>query len=188
MFNLRTWFTAALLASTTLATPALAADTAPSALVRVAPPVHRTLSEQLTGYGTVSAATGEASDLALPRAGRLPRPAVNARQRVTRGTGLVPLATGARDALPYRQAPANLAPAREPHPVPVVPPSAFLRLARGAYLLPVLDGQAVRVAVKPGIEADGLIAVRGPLDPTLPVVTLGNYELRDGMAVREAQR
>ncbi len=346
MFNLRTWFTAALLASTTLATPALAADTAPSALVRVAPPVHRTLSEQLTGYGTVSAATGEASDVALPRAGRLTRLAVNAGQRVTRGQVLFQFATGAADALAYRQALANLALARDQNSrsvqlyaqklitasqlaaarkalidaeaalraqrqlgsgrtteqvkapfagivtavsaaqgdylaagvavlklqrardqqvqlgiepedvtrvqvgmavriasvfnaadsvtvqvaavygtinprtrlvdvlvrlsgaqahflngtrvsgaitvrteaVTAVPRSAVLRDDRGAYLFQVRDGQAVRVAVKTGIEADGLIAVSGPLDPTLPVVTLGNYELRDGMAVREAQR
>jgi hypothetical protein len=36
------------------------------------------------------------------------------------------------------------------------------------------------------VENGGLIAVSGPLDRDLKVVVLGNYELNDGMAVREA--
>ena len=42
-----------------------------------------------------------------------------------------------------------------------------------------------RVAVTQGAESQGLIAISGPVDSRLPVVVLGNYELQDGMAVRE---
>lgn len=345
MFAFRTVITATLL-TIILCPPAFAADDGPTALVRVAPPVQRTLSERLTGYGMVTAATGEASDVALPRGGRLARMMVSAGQRVTRGERLFAFATGAADTLAYRQARAavtlardeqqrseqlyaqklitasQLAAARkgltdaeaalraqrqlgsgkaieqvtapfdgvvvavraaqgdylaagtpvlklqrsqqqqvqlgiEPEdisrikvgmPVQItsvfdaadtvatkvaavygtinpqtrlvdvmvrlsgpqahflngtrvsgaitveaaqataVPRSAVLSDDHGAYLYQVRGGHAHRVAVQTGIEADGLIAVTGDLDPSLPVVTQGNYELQDGMAVREAGR
>jgi len=41
------------------------------------------------------------------------------------------------------------------------------------------------VDVITGIESKGLIGVSGSLDPQQPVVVLGNYELKDGMTVRE---
>jgi membrane fusion protein, multidrug efflux system len=67
----------------------------------------------------------------------------------------------------------------------VVPRSAVLRDARGAYLFQVLNGKARRVDVQTGLEHAGLVAVNGRgLDPAQPVVSLGNYELHDGMAVR----
>jgi membrane fusion protein (multidrug efflux system) len=66
-----------------------------------------------------------------------------------------------------------------------VPRQAVLRDAQGGYLFQVKDGRARRVNVATGIESGGLIGVRGPLDPAQPVVILGNYELRDGMKVRE---
>ena len=69
-----------------------------------------------------------------------------------------------------------------------VPRQAVLRDAQGWYLFQVVGGKARRVAVKPGIEAHGQVAVDGTLDAAAKVVTLGNYELKDGMAVREAAR
>lgn len=66
-----------------------------------------------------------------------------------------------------------------------VPRQAVLRDAKGAYLFQVKSGRALRVNVTTGIEDGGLVGIRGSLDPSLPVVVLGNYELKDGMAVRE---
>lgn len=67
----------------------------------------------------------------------------------------------------------------------VVPRSAVLRDEHGAYLFQVAQGKAHRVTVQTGLEQAGLIAVQGEFDPKLPVVSLGNYELREGMAVHE---
>lgn len=67
----------------------------------------------------------------------------------------------------------------------VVPRSAVLRDARGAYLFQVHGGKARRIEVATGLERDGLIAVEGALDANAPVVSLGNYELQDNMAVRQ---
>lgn len=69
---------------------------------------------------------------------------------------------------------------------PVVPRQAVLRDGRGDYLFQVKDGRARRVDVDTGIESQGLVIVSGPLDPAGRVVVLGNYELNDGMKVREA--
>lgn len=66
-----------------------------------------------------------------------------------------------------------------------VPRPAVLRDAKGAFIFQVDNGHARRVAVQTGIVSGELIGVRGSFDPQLPVVVLGNYELRDGMAVRE---
>ena len=40
--------------------------------------------------------------------------------------------------------------------------------------------------VIPGIETANVIAIDGQFNPKEAVVVLGNYELEDGMAVREA--
>jgi membrane fusion protein (multidrug efflux system) len=69
-----------------------------------------------------------------------------------------------------------------------VPRSAVLTDANGAYVFQVLAGKAHRVNVTQGIETQGMIAISGPLDPKLPIVVLGNYELQDGMPVREGAR
>ena len=68
----------------------------------------------------------------------------------------------------------------------VVPRNAVLRDDKGSYIFQVANGHAKRVDVKTGIETDQLTEVAGGFDPSLKVVTLGNYELREGMAVREA--
>lgn len=70
----------------------------------------------------------------------------------------------------------------------VVPRSAVLRDAQGAYIFQVRQGKARRIDVQTGLEQEGLIAVRGAFTANEPVVSLGNYELQDGMAVRESGR
>ena len=65
----------------------------------------------------------------------------------------------------------------------VVPRSAVLQDANGAYLFQVAQGKARRINVQTGLEHNGLIAVQGAFDTGLAVVSLGNYELADGMAV-----
>ncbi len=75
----------------------------------------------------------------------------------------------------------------------VVPRSAVLNDAHGAYLFQVLQGKARRVEVRAGVERGGQVAVQSTaqgtaLDPALPVVSLGNYELQDGMAVRRGEQ
>lgn len=65
-----------------------------------------------------------------------------------------------------------------------VPRSAVLRDAQGAYLFQVQAGKAHRVNVHTGLEQGGVVAVSGGFNPGQPVVSLGNYELQDGMAVR----
>lgn len=67
----------------------------------------------------------------------------------------------------------------------VVPRAAVLRDARGDYLFQIAGGHARRVDVVTGTRTDRLIHVSGPFDPKLPVVVMGNYELKNGMAVRE---
>lgn len=69
-----------------------------------------------------------------------------------------------------------------------VPRQAVLRDAQGWHVFQVVGGKAKRVAVKPGIEALGQVAIDGPLDAAAQVVVLGNYELAEGTAVRETAK
>jgi RND family efflux transporter MFP subunit len=64
-----------------------------------------------------------------------------------------------------------------------VPRAAVLTDSAGSYVFQIAHGLAKRVSVKTTQEDDRYIAVSGVLDITLPVVTLGNYELEDGMKV-----
>ncbi len=66
-----------------------------------------------------------------------------------------------------------------------VPRSAVLHDAQGAYLFVVRGHLARRVDVKTGIDDGTWIAVTGDMHAGEHVVTLGNYELTDGMQVRE---
>lgn len=68
----------------------------------------------------------------------------------------------------------------------VVPRSAVLRDADGAYIFQISNGKAHRIRVTTGIETDRVVAIEGDFDPKREVVVQGNYELEDGMAVREA--
>ncbi len=72
--------------------------------------------------------------------------------------------------------------------LPAVPRAAVLSDAKGSYLFQVENGKAKRVAVVTGLESKGVVAVSGTFNPALPVVIQGNYELSDGMAVREEPR
>ncbi|MGH8737491.1 MAG: efflux RND transporter periplasmic adaptor subunit [Burkholderiales bacterium] len=68
-----------------------------------------------------------------------------------------------------------------------VPRSAVLRDGGGDYLFQVKDGVAHRVPVQVENDGDRLLGISGAgLDPVLKVVVQGNYELSDGMPVREA--
>lgn len=68
-----------------------------------------------------------------------------------------------------------------------VPRQAVLKDDQGAYLFQVKDGRARRVNVTTGLESEGLIGISGPIDAAAPVVVVGNYELTDGMRVREGR-
>ncbi len=70
----------------------------------------------------------------------------------------------------------------------IVPRSALLTDAQGDSVYQVAQGHAHRIAVTRAVEAGGDYGVDGPLVDGAPLVTLGNYELDDGMAVVEAAR
>lgn len=70
-----------------------------------------------------------------------------------------------------------------------VPRQAVLSDSRGPYLFLVENGRARRIDVSTGISDHGLLEVSAPeLKEGQEVVTLGNYELEDGTAVRESSR
>jgi len=68
-----------------------------------------------------------------------------------------------------------------------VPRSAVLQDEQGAYVFRVVGGKARRVAVTTGLESDQWIEITSGLKPDETVVSVGNYELRDGMPVREGR-
>jgi multidrug efflux pump subunit AcrA (membrane-fusion protein) len=69
----------------------------------------------------------------------------------------------------------------------IVPRSSVLTDDHGAYVFQVTrEHKAHRVSVAIAIEDGERYGVDGSLDGALPVVTVGNYEVRDGMAVRSA--
>ncbi|MBR8167878.1 efflux RND transporter periplasmic adaptor subunit [Burkholderia cenocepacia] len=69
----------------------------------------------------------------------------------------------------------------------VVPRSAVLRDAKGAYVFQVTAKHAAqRVDVTVRVESGDRYGVDGPLNAAEPLVVTGNYELQDGMAVRLA--
>ena len=69
----------------------------------------------------------------------------------------------------------------------VVPREAVLRDASGqAYVFQDDHGKAQRVNVKIELDQAERTGISGPLHPGLPLVVLGNYELRPGMALRVA--
>ncbi len=69
-----------------------------------------------------------------------------------------------------------------------VPRDAVLSDDHGDYVFQVTNGKAHRRAVKKALEASGLSAITGLADLAAPVVVVGNHELQDGMAVKEAAR
>lgn len=67
----------------------------------------------------------------------------------------------------------------------VVQRSAVLSNKSGHFLFQVRNGHAIRVPVTVLIENGNNISVSGALEDSLKVVVSGNYELQDGMTVRE---
>jgi RND family efflux transporter MFP subunit len=66
-----------------------------------------------------------------------------------------------------------------------VPRSAVLQDQEGCYVFRIVDGKARRVDVTTGLESDQWIEITGGLQQGDAIVRLGNYELTDGMPVRE---
>jgi RND family efflux transporter MFP subunit len=75
----------------------------------------------------------------------------------------------------------------EQHTGWVVPRDAVLRDGKGDYVFQIAGSKAERVPVKTGIETDNYTEIIGPIDPKGQIVTVGNYELQDGMSVREGR-
>ncbi|KDM67699.1 efflux RND transporter periplasmic adaptor subunit [Acidiphilium sp. JA12-A1] len=69
----------------------------------------------------------------------------------------------------------------------IVPRDAALPAAGRDVIWQVRDGHAVRVVVRVLASARGRSIVAGRIDPALPVVVSGNYQLRPGIAVRIAR-
>jgi membrane fusion protein (multidrug efflux system) len=67
----------------------------------------------------------------------------------------------------------------------LVPRNAVLDDDDGTSVFQVAAGKAVRVEVKRIGSADDTIAVDGPIDPSRRIVVEGNYQLTDGIPVRE---
>ncbi len=67
-----------------------------------------------------------------------------------------------------------------------VPRQAVLTDDQGTYIFVVKNGLSHRINVKTGIETQGLVGIVGPFENSDRVVVVGNYELQEGMAVREA--
>jgi RND family efflux transporter MFP subunit len=73
------------------------------------------------------------------------------------------------------------------HTALVVPRSAVLSENGKAYVFTTANSKARRVVVVAGVEDGDMIAVSGDLKAGDTVVISGNYQLTDGMAVRETQ-
>jgi RND family efflux transporter MFP subunit len=68
-----------------------------------------------------------------------------------------------------------------------VPRSAVLQDEQGTYVFRVVGGKAQRVAVTIGLKNDRWFEITSGLKLDEAVVTVGNYELKDGMPVREGK-
>ncbi len=67
-----------------------------------------------------------------------------------------------------------------------VPRSAVLSDDQGYYIFQIRNNHAKRINVE-AKEYDEITVIEGPFDRELPVVVLGNYELKEGMAVKVTQ-
>lgn len=65
------------------------------------------------------------------------------------------------------------------------PRNAVISDRHGSWIFLVRDGRAHKAAVKTGIQEAGIVAISGAVNPGDQVVVSGNYELKDGMAVRK---
>lgn len=66
----------------------------------------------------------------------------------------------------------------------IVPRDAALPVGQGFRIWQVEDGHARPVAVRIVARTAGSAVVRGAIDPALPIVATGNYQLTQGIAVR----
>ncbi len=73
------------------------------------------------------------------------------------------------------------------HNTLVVPRSALLKDEKGDYIFLVAKGKAYRVAVSRGVDTRNFVEIQGEVQAGDIVVVTGNYELKDGMSVREAK-
>lgn len=140
-----------------------------SRLVRVGMPV--TLSPLQTPGQSVSGKINEVQDL------------VNPKTQLVSATVVLPVGA-ANYLLPGTHAQGVIQIGRQDGWA--VPRDAVLSDDKGTYLFQVAGGKAHRINVTKGTESADAVAVDGALDPALPVVVLGNYELTEGMAVRES--
>jgi len=67
----------------------------------------------------------------------------------------------------------------------LLPRNAVLDDDKGPSVFQVAAGKAVRVDVKRMASREGTTVVDGPIDPSRPIVVDGNYQLADGILVRE---
>lgn len=66
-----------------------------------------------------------------------------------------------------------------------VPRNAVLQSQQGSYVFRIVNGRAQRVEVATGLESDQWIEITSGLQEGDAIVSAGNYELTDGMPVRE---
>ncbi|NNM52703.1 MAG: efflux RND transporter periplasmic adaptor subunit [Pseudomonadales bacterium] len=66
-----------------------------------------------------------------------------------------------------------------------VPRASILQDIQGSFIYRISNGHAHRVNINTGHESAGWVEVSGDLTPGQHIVVLGNYELQDGMGVRE---
>jgi RND family efflux transporter MFP subunit len=72
------------------------------------------------------------------------------------------------------------------HNTLVVSRSALLKDEKGDYIFLVSKGKAHRVAVNRGVDTRMFVEIQGEVQAGDIVVVSGNYELKDGMSVRES--
>ncbi len=72
------------------------------------------------------------------------------------------------------------------HQALMVPRSAVLRNDTGAFVYIVKESKAYKIKVRTGMENKNEIEISGAIKAGDRVVTLGNYELGDGMNIRES--
>lgn len=69
----------------------------------------------------------------------------------------------------------------------VVPRSAVIKNENGNFIFLLSDGKARQVTIDKGIDTPDLIEIKGKVKEGDIVITSGNYELKDGMMVREVK-
>lgn len=145
----------------------------PAKSAQVKPGMAVDITPMQDGAGTINATIGEVQDLVDPKTQMV---TAIAELRAARQPSLVPgTRVEATIRIGQRQAWA-------------VPRQAVLSDDKGSYLFQVAQRRARRVDVVTVAENGDVYGVDGHVDPALPVVVLGNYELADGVQVREGKQ